>query len=271
MRGNFVFAAMLGILSFSAFRWSYLRYSSVHARAILASWGLLSAVPAVLFASNYIFCIPYAKWFYEFHALPGAEITSGLMAGILGVMFASARLRPARLNTPILAVCTLMAVGLLAMPFIKQLLWSADYASLQDKWQDGVCLQTSSCTCVPACGATVAKMLGGNLTEAQLARDAGTTRTGTESWYLMRALRRRQFEPEFRRVRSIEDAPVRSIIGVKIGDIGHVVVLLDKDKRGLTIGEPLHGRKHYSWSVFRRSYRPDGSVITIKKLDRPSS
>jgi hypothetical protein len=83
----------------------------------------------------------------------------------------------------------------------------------------------------------------------------------------MRALRRRGYEPQFRRIATVQDAPVPSIVGVHIGDIGHVVVLLGKDKQGATVGEPLNGRRHYTWSVFKRRYRPDGSCIMIRKLD----
>lgn len=244
-----------------------MRCATILARVAIIVFGLIAATPAVLFASNYALCIPYARWFCEFHARPGIETTAGLVAGILGVMYASAKLRPGRLNTPVLAACTLITIGLVVTPFAKQLFSAADYTSLQDKWKYGICLQTSSYTCVPACSATVVKMQGGNLTEPQLARCAGTTRTGTESWYLMRALRRRGFEPEFERTKNIQDAPVRSILGVHLGSIGHVVVLLSKDKHGLTIAEPLRGRCRYSWSAFKRCYKPDGTYVTINKLD----
>ena len=270
MKANFVLAAIVGIVSFSIFRWQYLRCSAVLCRAVLVIIGLAAAVPTVLFASNYVLYVPYAKWFCEMHAAPGMEAASGLVAGILGIMYASAKLRPSRLNAPVLAVCTVLALGLLVTPFVKQMLWSADYAGLQDKWQDGICLQTSSHTCVPACTATVVRILGGNLTESQIAREAGTTKTGTEVWYLMRALRRRGYEPEFRHVYTTQDAPVPSILGVHIGDIGHVVVLLSKNKHGVIVGEPLKGRRHYSWSVFKNHYKPDGTCITIRKIGRGS-
>ena len=230
--------------------------------------GLAAAIPAVLFVSNYLLYIPYAKWFYEFHTKPGIETAAGFAAGMLGVMYASAKLRPARLNPPILAACTLITMGLLVTPFAKQLFFATDYTSLENKWKDDICIQTSGYTCVPACAATVVKSQGGNLTEPQLARDAGTTKRGTEVWYLIRALRRKGFESKLNRTRSIQDAPVQSIVGVSIGRTGHVVVLLSKDKYGVTIAEPLRGRCHYSWADFKFCYKPDGTYITIKKLDR---
>lgn len=234
---------------------------------VLIFLGLLATLPAVLFASNYALCIPYAMWFYEFHALPGAEITAGLVTGILGVMSASAKLRTGKLNAPILAVCGLITLTLVLTPFYKQLLYSVDYGALGDKWQDGVCLQSTKYTCVPACAVTYMRLHGWPATEKQLARAMGTTSRGTEMWYLMRALRKRGYEPQFSHVRSVKDAPVPSIIGVHIGDIGHVVVLLSKDKTGATVGEPLNGRHRYTWPVLIRRYTPDGTCITIKNTD----
>ncbi len=266
MKANLVPAIMVGALTLIAFRWCYLRCSAVAARALLVLGALLAAVPAVLFASNYALCIPYAKWFYELHALPGAEITSGLAAAVQGVMSASARLRPAKLNAPILVVWALITLALVLTPFAKQLLYAVDYDALGDKWQDGVCLQTTKHTCVPACAATYMQLHGWSAKEKALARSCGTTTRGTEMWYLMRALRERGYRPAFTHVRSVKDAPVPSIIGVHIGDIGHVVVLLGKDENGAIVGEPLNGRHRYTWPVLIRRYRPDGTCIVIKKI-----
>lgn len=236
------------------------------ARIGLILVGAFLAVPGLLFVSNYIFLIPYAPWFYNAHTLPGAEMTSGLVGAILGIMFASSQLRPGKLNAPILVVCTLIAAGLLVAPFAKQLLRGVDYSTLENRWEDGICLQTSSYTCVPACTATLIRMQGGKVTERELARAAGTTQTGTETWYMARALKQWGYEPRYHHLRSIKNAPVPSIIGVNLGDIGHVVVLLAKDKNGVTIGEPLRGRRTYNWHAFHECYKLDGTCITIKHL-----
>jgi len=265
VKANLIPAIAVGILAFVAFRSSYLRWSRIPIRAALVALGLCGAAPAILFASNYTLDIPYARWFHEFHAMPGAEITAGLSTAILGVIYASAKLRPARLNTPILVVSTLIIAILVLTPFAKQVLRAVDYDALGDKWEDGVCIQSTHYTCVPACVATYVRMLGGHFTERELAQAAGTTTTGTEFWYLARALRRRGYEPAYRHVNSIGNAPVPSILGVKIGRTGHVVVLLGKDKDGVTIAEPLRGRRHYSWALFYRFYMPDGSCVTIER------
>jgi predicted double-glycine peptidase len=259
-------ALLIGILAFTLFRLAYIRYSTTGARAGLILTGILLATPAVMFASNYVLLIPCASWFCDWHALPGIESISGLIGALLGIMFASSKLRPGRLNTPILIACVMMALGLLIAPFAKQLCYGVDYSTLEDKWKSGICLQTSSYTCVSACVATLIRMQGGHITEPELARSAGATVTGTEFWYLKRALRKRGYEPQFRNIRSAREAPIPSIVGVTVTGINHVVVLLDKDAEGVTIGEPLRGRREYSWSVFRKCYRPDGTCITIRRL-----
>lgn len=265
MRANFIPAIIVGILIFVLFRRSYLRCSSIISRITLVLVGLILAFPAILFASNYLLLIPSANWYYALHAQPWAEVSSGLVGGILGIMFASARLRRGILNGFVLVVCSFFAISLIITPFAKQLFYAADNSSLKDTWKDGVCLQSSGHTCVPACVATLVRLQGGNLTEPNLAKAAGTSRRGTEFWYMDRVLRKKGYVAKIHHVRSVHDAPVPSILGVKPGSGGHVVVLLEKDDEGITIAEPLHGRCTYTWSVFTRNYHPTNSCITISE------
>lgn len=266
MKPYAITALLIGILTFSIFRLAYIRYSTVAARVGLILLGAVLAVPAVLFSSNYLLLLPYGDWFYNLHALPGVEMSSGLVGAMLGVMFASSKLRPAKLNAPILALCTVLASVLLITPFAKQLFWGMDYSKLHDKWEDGICIQTSDRTCVPACIATIIRMQGGHITEPELARAAGTTKRGTEAWYMMRALKKWGYKPCYKRLRSVKDAPVPSVVGVSLGEVKHVVVILAKDKKSVTIGEPLRGRHTYTWRVFRKCYHPDNACITIRKI-----
>lgn len=266
MRSNFIPALLLSAAVFVLFRWCYLRARSPLSRAALVILSLVMMVPTVLFASNYLLYIPYAGWFYEFHALPGAEISSGLVGALLGIMFASDKLRPNKINGCILIIWSVVSFTLLLTPFMKQLYDAVDYSSLENKWKDGICLQTSGYTCVPACTATMVHLLGGKVTEAELARAAGTIRSGTEYWYMKRALRKRGYEPKYRIIYSIKDAPVPSILGVHMGNLGHAVVLLHKDKDNVVIGEPLTGRREYTWHFFNDCYKPDKSYITIKRI-----
>ncbi len=81
----------------------------------------------------------------------------------------------------------------------------------------------------------------------------------------MRALRRRGYEPAYRHYDSLKDAPVPCILGVHIGNLGHVVVLLSKSKDGVVIGEPLTGKREYTYRQFDEFYHPNKSYITLRQ------
>jgi predicted double-glycine peptidase len=266
MKANLIPAALAACGSFILFLKLYLRMAAPALRLCLIVCAFLLAIPAGMFASYYVFSIPAARWFIEMRALNGSEITSGLIGALLGIMFASSKLRSARLNMPILVFSTMIALVMFLLPFAKQVFLGVKYSDLGDEWIEEVCLQTSGYTCVPACAATVLLLQDVRFTERELARDAGTTRTGTEAWYLIRALRKRGYEPQYHKVKLLKQIPVPSIVGVRIGDMGHVIVLLEKDDDGVVVGEPLMGRRKYSWQRFKKRYRPTGTYITIHPL-----
>ena len=266
MIGNLIPALIVGALAFILFRQLYLYCSKAIGRAVLIFTALLLAVPAILFASNYVFLVPYAKWFRELHALPGAEISSGLAGGLLGIMFASSKIRPGELNRSVLMLFTTFILILIVTPFHQQLFSCLDYSSLHNEWIDDVCSQTSGYTCLLASTATVVRTLGGNLTEPQLAREAGTTYDGTETWYYIRALRKHGYEPYFRHLRSFKDAPIPSVIGVKYTSRGHAVALLGRDANGVELGDPIRGHHYYKRSELPGGYIPDGLCIKISKI-----
>lgn len=263
MKANLLPAIVTAIICFVMFRSLYYRWANPLARAALIFVSLILATPAVLFASNYVLSLPYAPWFIEAHAIPGAEIGSGCIAALLGVMFSSAKLRPNPLNRPLLIICTILVSLLVFTPFLKQLISHSDYTAQKESWKDGVCMQSTDHTCLPACSATVIHLLGGQVSEQEIARAAGTSNSGTESWYFLRTIRKRGYDAHFSCLTSLRDAPVPSIVGVWVGNIGHVVVLLKKDQQTVTVGDPLLGRKDRTWESFEKRYKPTGTCMTI--------
>lgn len=255
-------AVVFGIAGFWLFRRFYLRGGKIQ-KAILTLAGLVLSVPAVLFASNYLIDVPAGGWFVDFHALPGIEASSGLVGALLGVVFASAKLHRRRLSVLVTLVPAFFAVLLLLAPFAKQLFFRLDYSVLQDRWENGVCIQSSSSTCMPASCATVVKVLGGSVTEKELAAEAGSSRRGTEVWYMIRAMRNRGYDLRVRSSESVEEIPAPSVIGVKVGSAGHVVVLMSKSDDGPEIGDPLGMRERCSWISFEKLYQPNGEYYSI--------
>lgn len=265
---SYLFIALANaIVSFILFRSLYLRNGMMWLRAACVMVAFVLATPSVLFLSNYLLHIPDGIWFINFHSLSGIESSSGLVGALLGVIFASARPRPHWLSIPVLTISTVVAVMLLIVPFAKQLLNRLDYSKLENRWNNGICQQSSMSTCVPASCATVARMLGGSLTERELAIEAGTTSRGTEIWYMRRALHRHGYEIEARAAKSLKDASAPSILGVKVGSVGHVVVLMSKTDAGPEIADPLLGqRQRYTWTDFERMYQPNRVYFVIRPM-----
>lgn len=263
MKEYFLPAIFAAVISFVIFRKAYIR-ASIAGRIVLLITAFALATPAILISSNYVLLLPYASWFVELRSIPGTEASSGLIGALLGVMFASASLRPYKFNGSILIVCSVVSVMLLSLPFLSHLYNALDYSTLNDQWAKDICLQTSGYTCVPACFATMIRMQGGNITEKQLAQAMGSSMDGTEVWYLKRGLRKFGYEPKIHHCRSVEKAPVPCILSVVATGIPHVVVLLNKDSNGVVIGEPLRGKRRYKWDIFKKYYRPDGMYMTLE-------
>ena len=256
-------ALVLAAISFAAFRAAYLE-AGVRIRVVLIAAAFILSAPALLYASNYVFGVPFERWFMELRALPGTEALSGLVGALLGMMFASSRLRPGPLNRPILMFCTVGALGLVVGPFTWHLVFEAvNRDEFENRWKDGVCLQSTGYSCLPASTATIMRILGKRVTEEEFALDMGVTVDGVETWYYLRALRARGYDAHFRRIRSLRQAPVPSIIGVDRGALPHAVAVLAKDRQGVTLGDPMCGRKRILWSHIPTPYKPTGTCIVI--------
>ena len=63
----------------------------------------------------------------------------------------------------------ILGLGLL-IPYVKPMLRPPDWKHFEDRWSEGVCLQTSESSCGPACAATLLRRGGKTATEEQIAR-----------------------------------------------------------------------------------------------------
>lgn len=155
---------------------------------------------------------------------------------------------------------------ILAVPYLKPIIAPIQwYGPQREQWQEGVCLQTSSSTCGPACAATLLKQAGYDASEQELAAESFTYVGGTENWYLIRALRRRGIngrivigapEPKV--------LPYPAIAGVRLGDehgSGHFITILGKTPQGYVIGDPVSGREVMSRKKMQIGYYFTGFFI----------
>lgn len=209
---------------------------------------LVLVAPAILFAIYYTHYLDNAQWLYEFRAISYSELTAGgagLLAGMLYRWW-----NQSRIQIPIAQVSVPIALGLLLLvPYAKPFILPLNTAQLRDQWKEGICIQTSSATCGPSSAATLLRAAGKDVTERELAEECYTCATGTECWYLIRALRQRGMDAH---VVILGKHPERllypSIAGTTLGDggAGHFVTVLDKTREGYVVGDPFDGRKMVS-------------------------
>jgi peptidase C39-like protein len=227
--------------------------------AVLAGTAL--AIPGLLFVFYYLHIFDNAAWFYSFRALPYSEVSAcglGFIAGIL-----HSWTQPQTLGER--ALCPVTLLFFMVIPFIKPVLSPIDVGQLQDRFEDGVVLQSTPSTCGPASAATILRNFGYPTSEKELAREAFTSRGGTENWYLARALRRRGLDVNFR-IQSPDSAslPSPAIAGVILrGGVGHFIAILNDSAEEVTVADPLNGKHVINKSALKTYYHFTGFFLTV--------
>lgn len=235
---------------------------------LLAGIGAFAAIPGIVFTLYYLKLFHEATWLYEFRSWPFTELTAsgaGLLAGLLHGRYSSqARFRriAGRWFFP-----GVLVLGLL-VPYAKPIVLAPRWGQFQDLRSEGICLQTSESSCGPACAATLLWQFGKAATEKEIARECFTCRTGTESWYLARALRQRGIKVRF----VIEKDPNKpwpfpAIAGVRlpsVGNLGHYITLLGRTGDSYIIGDPLEGRLLLPSSAPQENYVFTGLFMVLE-------
>lgn len=133
-------------------------------------------------------------------------------------------------------------------------------------WVDDICLQSTHATCGPASLATILKKLGVEATEAEIAREAYTYAGGTEAWYLARSARKRGCTVQFQISKGLDptiDTP--AIAGVKLGEIGHFIVMAGQESGKYTVEDPASGRVINSKEKLEKLYTFTGFYMIVSK------
>jgi hypothetical protein len=226
---------------------------------------LLAALPGAVFVAYYFKVLGEPIWLYEFRSLPGSELAAagaGFLAGCLHGRFStSARFRTI-VGNRLFAI--LLFFGLIG-PYVKPLLLPPRWSQFEDRWSDGVCLQTSESSCGPACAATLLRQLGQPASEKEIARESYTSRHGTENWYLARALRRHGAPVQFiLQTDASQPWPCPAIAGVRLGESGHFITILRCQGDKYVIGDPLGGQHAQSQADWRNVYQFTGFCLVFK-------
>jgi predicted double-glycine peptidase len=241
---------------------------------LLWCFGLVFAIPGVAFGVYYLKLLGEPIWLYQFRSLPFTELSAsgaGLIAGLLhGKFSTSERFRRIAGSWFFPGV---LGLGLL-LPYLKSIVRPPDWKHFQDRWAEGVCLQTSESSCGPACAATLLRRAGKSASEEQIARASFTSRNGTENWYLARTLRRYGMQVQFAFASDVKNMwPVPSIAGVRLpayGNTGHFITILDRNGDSYVIGDPLEGRIVRSQAELRDKYEFTGFFMLVSTGATPA-
>jgi len=254
-----VWAAIVSIIAFFAtYRVSYRQTKRVRCWSVVLAF--LLAIPGISFAFYYLHLVPDAAWYFEFRSLPGTEWLTLFVGVFFGYL---ARIAPRYARSVALAG----AVGVSIAPSVKPFIGPLDASSLENRWRDGVCLQSSPSTCGPASMATVLAQLGWSVSENELAASSYSYAGGTEAWYLARAARKRGAEVEFRTgvsIRTYTEWP--AIAGVRFGEAGgHFIAILGETTDGrFVVGDPLFGQDTMTLGQLMDQYVFSGMFIRVR-------
>jgi hypothetical protein len=230
---------------------------------------LMLAVPAIVYDLYYAKVLDKPIWLYRIRAVPGSELLASL-AGLLAG-WAQKRVIP-HLHLSSLGKRFLVPVVFgfaIALPYLKPLLRPLRSDSLREAWQGEACLQSTPSTCGPAAAATIVRRLGGILSESELAREAFTCRSGTENWYLARALRRHGFESDFL-LSDPSKTPLPAIAGVRLknlGNSGHFIALLERHGDKFVVADPMEGVSTNTLANLEGPYEFTGFFLPIRATD----
>lgn len=232
-------------------------------RVFLRGTVWLAALPALLFAGYYTHLFDKFEWIYILRTIPNIELLGaglGLPAGMVHSKF-----HPESLGEKLAGP---LVVGVLIMaPYSKPVLTPVNRTQLKDRWSGSTCLQSTPSSCGPASAASVLRLYGMQVTERELALECHTSRTGTENWYLARALRRRGFTAEFT-IRDgnpivLPDAP--AIAGVRLpGPTGHFVAVLGQSPEHVTIADPMKGTLQIKKADLGHYYKFTGHFLMVR-------
>lgn len=174
-------------------------------------------------------------------------------------------------------MCVLLAVFLIHnafLPFALPVFLRKKHASMQTKFYEDICVQSTQYTCGPASAATALKQFGIEAVEGEIAILAYTTPVlGTADNLLCRAIEKK-YKSEgisciYRPFDSIAQlkgiCPVIAVIKFSFF-CDHYVTVLEVSDDYVLIGDSLKGKEKLTYEEFKKKWRFTGIVVT-RKMD----
>ncbi len=228
---------------------------------------VVMALPGVCGAIYYLHVLDRAAWFFEMRSVTGSEWLPPGAGFFAGLFFGFLRKR-----RPVLALMipVILIVGLV-LPWVKPLIRPLDDSIFRDRWSAAVCLQSTGSTCGPSCTATLILRFPnqGKVMEKDLALECYTSSSGTENWYLARALRRRGIPARYIIKNAQPDTlEFPSIAGVQLGGpggIGHFITILGRNGNKYIVGDPISGQSEQDLAMLQGRYYFTGFFLVAGK------
>lgn len=230
-----------------------------------AWWALavLAAVPGMLMALYYKHWFDDWRWFYEFRAMPFSELSAGAL-GLLAGLGAQRAAHFGRMRYAVWPGMFFVLLLLITVPYLKPILTPAHYSAFQDKWNGQICMQSTGSSCGAASATTILRHYGFNVTEREVAMECYTSATGTESWYLARAFRKRGLDARFiTRPPLPHPLPAPCIAGIRLGAIGHFIAIIRDRNEVVFTGDPRIGPREYSRNELLRDVDFTGFLLVV--------
>jgi hypothetical protein len=251
-------AVICGVIAFAA-AFTLLRSRRVALRWLFLGGFSVLAIPSLWFCAYYLHVFPEYEWFYLLRSWPGSEFLVVFLGGAGGAL---AALLPRVLL--VLPLSALVFVGL--VPYMKPLAGPMPAGAFSDRSQGDICLQSTPSTCGPASVTTILRKLGVSATEEETARAAFTYQGGTEAWYLARYIRSRGLAPQFAFRRTFSPSVgLPSVVGVRVGGLGHFIAVLHLRDGVVTFADPMRGEEHLPLAEFLRRYEFTGFHLVVQR------
>ncbi len=263
---NFFLSLILGSILFlvSAKLFNKL-HSILNTRIFLIICVILALVSLSIPAAYLSDLIGANPYYAGFRSFPFTELLVVLAAPLVGAV--AARLATQKTNSAskrsVYRICLLITMLYISLPFIKPVLRPLQ-KDIGNQWAGNVVIQTTSSTCGPSSLATILNYYGIKDSEANIAQHAFSSSTGTENWYLARYAKLKGMQYQFLHEPELSKVPTPSIIGVKLGRVGHFITLLDHSDDSYTIADSLSGLHQMTLTEFNQKYLYNGSVLHIK-------
>lgn len=228
--------------------------------------GFALSVPGLLLFLYYFHIFDHSEWYFEWRTIMGTELSGAGLGFLTGALVEKSKNSSYAKN-----IVIIFLFWLLTIPFAKTMFAPFMRNSFEDKWRDGVCIQTTSASCGPCSAATLLRHNGENATEGEIARDSFTYFRGTEAWYLARAIQKRGYDVDFvlKNASSLDEVPIPSIAGTIISNgvftFGHFISILQKDGDFIVIADSIDGKHRIPKEEFFKQLRFTGFFMKINK------